>query len=864
MTLLSLRFLTRLTVVAAAFLVSAVAPAAAQTRTGWIERTLKDADGVHKYDVFIPQAYSADRSWPAVVFLHGAGERGTDNRKQLSVGLAPHVAARASTLPFIVVFPQSEDTDGRLLEGWAAGTPDGDRVVKILDDVESHYRVDKTRVTLTGWSMGGYGAWSLGAAHADRWNAVVALSSGGDSTKVAPLAKIPVWSIHGEQDRLVPVERSRAMVAALKDAGGNVTSQELPDMGHDILGAVYGRDAFYDWLADPSKTPPVLKPSNTPDKVVPKPEFRPAVNIPQVAAIRLGNDSLKALSYSLAQLVPPNLLTGRLNDMYDSTSAAGRSFSVQFSGLSYTGQLERVYIQGWQPGRLSIQLGVRNVVMTIGATYINGDRHSAQAGPIGIYIGQNGPVWLSLDVTPYVEAGKLRLRLNNASFQIPANNYSVSSPAGISTQGFGMTEERVNDGLMSGLYGARGRIENEVRNLAPNIVAQLEKQLQVIDVDQYLSGLWPLPVYQPRVQVFPDQVTVDANGLSLVVGLSAESLDPAHSPATPVQAKPAGASLESVGNGGDLSLAIAPQLLGPLTQLIVDSGLAKLDVLDIPEPSFAKFADPALLRELIPDLKRYGDGLQVRTQFQMLSPLEVGPSADGPLQFRLPRGRLIVSIKTDPAEKTWQPCAQVDLEIQEQVSAELQKPAFDLRIVRLDWLPTQRVDGVATFVKGYEPQDAMLKSDELVGLFRESWDALTKDKPIAVSEVPDLSLGFTRLRIQDFGWKPSVLEAVFKPAGVKLTNLSDEPFTYETKGPYSGWGGPYTVKPGESQFFEIPYPLTYRRYAKETGWEVYTLNCGTHSEFRVPLTGGAPRLFQARRPVATPTAEPTKEAAEAK
>lgn len=291
--------------------------------------------------------------------------------------------------------------------------------------------------------------------------------------------------------------------------------------------------------------------------------------------------------------------------------------------------------------------------------------------------------------------------------------------------------------------------------------------------------------------------------------------------------------------------------------------MAKLDVLDIPEPSFARFADPAVLRELIPDLKRYGDALQVRTQFEMLSPLDVGPSADGPLQFRLPRGRLIISIKTDPAEETWQHCAHVDLKIQEQVSAELQKPAFDLRVVRLDWLSTQQVDGTAEFVKGYEPQDATLKSNELVGLFRESWDALTKDKPIAVAEVPDLSLGFTSLRIQKFGWKSPVLEAVFKPAGVKLTNLSDEPFTYETKGPYSGWGGPYTVEPGKSQFFDIPYPLTYRRYAKETGWEIYTLNCGTHSEFRVPLTGGAPRLFQARRPVATATAEPAKEEAKA-
>lgn len=845
----------RFVMVAALWLAGVTGVASAQTQTGWVDRVLKEGDHEHRYVVFLPRGYTPDRAWPTIVALHGAGERGNDNRRQLSIGLAPHVAARAATLPYIVVFPQSEEMNGRLLEGWLAGTPDGDRVVKILDDVQKHYKVDAKRVSLTGWSMGGYGAWSLGKAHADRWNAVAVLSGGGDPAQAAALKNVPVWALHGTKDQLIPADRMESITAALKEAGGKVTAQELPGLGHDILGAVYGSNAFYDWLADPSKAPPVLKPSNTPDMPVPQREFKPAISIPEVAAVRLGNDALKSLSYAMTQLVPANLLNGRLNDMYDSTTASGRAFSVQFSGISYTGQLERVFIQGISRGHLNVQLGVRNVVMSIGATYVTGDRHSAQAGPIAIYVGHNGPVWMSLDVTPYIEAGRLRLKLNGAGFSISPDNFSVSSPAGISTQGFGMTEDKVRDGLVGGLYGARGRIENEVRNLAPTIIAQLEQNLQLMDVDQYLAGVWPLPFYQPRLKAWPDQVSVDEKGLSLVVGVLAEGLDPTKKPAAPQTLPPAGASLASVGTGTDLNLALAPQLIEPLTQLVVESGMVKLDALDIPEPAFARFADPAVLKEMIPDLKQFGDSLQVRTQFEMLSPLQVGGGADGALQFRLPRGRLTVSARPD-AMAAWQPCVLVNLSVQEQVKAQLEKPAFDRRVVQVDWLPGRTIEGKAEFAKGYEAKDSTIKSDELVGLFQDCWAKLTEGKPITAADVPDVAVGFTRLRIQDLSWKDPVLTATFKPAGVKLTNLSDEPFVYETKGPYSGWGGPYTMKPGESQLYEIPYPLTYRRYSKETGWEVYTLGCGTHSEFRVPNAGGAPRLFQARpQAVKTETAD---------
>ena len=102
------------------------------------------------------------------------------------------------------------------------------------------------------------------------------------------------------------------------------------------------------------------------------------------------------------------------------------------------------------------------------------------------------------------------------------------------------------------------------------------------------------------------------------------------------------------------------------------------------------------------------------------------------------------------------------------------------------------------------------------------------------------------MRMFDFDWRSPVVDVSYRVARIKLSNLSDHAFTYQTKAPTSAWGTPLTLKPGASHEFEIPYPLTYRRNLPG-GSETYTLPVGSHSEFRIPVTGGAPRLFAAPR-----------------
>lgn len=834
----------------------------AQTAAGrFVDQTFRDDQGEHKYVVFVPATYRADKPSPAILFLHGAGERGQDNRLQLTIGLAPFIQARAKTFPFITIFPQCESTDGRILDSWNADQPGGRTALAALDDARKHYNFDPNRVVLTGWSMGGYGAWSLGIAEPNRWSAILPLAGGGDPDQVAKVKSIPVWAFSGAKDSLVKVDESRKMADALKAADGNVTFTVLENGSHDINSDVYGNDAVISWMLDPQKATPTL--GTTTVKAVPAINipFVPAVEVSKAAGLRLGNEVLDALSYSIPQTISPDMLRGQLNDMFDSTVTSGRQFSIRFSGISYYGELERVAARGFAKDRILVQLGIRNVTLMIGGTSVTGERHAAQAGPIAIRIGHRYPVWFNLELTPYVADRQIRLRLVGAGFQIPNDNWSVSQPAGVSVQGFGMTQEAVVSGLTGGLYGAKGRIENEVIAIAPRIVQEIEKNLVLPgtgpggnESGSTIAKLWPLPVYPPHFRIWPEQIMSDENGISLILGLTVGSLNPFGPPAPPKRSSSTEISFARLPADKLMHLIVAPNILTAITEMFVDGKMTSLDLLDIPEAQFKTLADKDTLREIIPDLAQYGDSLRVRSTLRVLRPLNVSDSkqpdakSDQPtLEFQLPLVQVAVSIKKDNEETKWQPCAVFDLTLAEQIRTELQKPTHEHRVVALDWLKTSTVTGTGKFADGYEAKDKTLLADKYVEKFRDAWKAYFSDIQATSADIPDFAIGMSKLRLNEVKWESPVLDVTYRLARIKLSNLTNEPFTYQTKAPTSAWGEQLTLKPGADHEFEIPYPLTYRRVTS-TGTEVYTLPVGSHSEFRVPVTGGAARLFAAKKP----------------
>lgn len=192
------------------------------------------------YLLYLPPEYGkSDKAWPMILFLHGAGESGDDLEKVKKHG--PPKIVETKDMPFIVVSPQSP---GGIRRGWNT-----DALNALLDEIESKYKVDKDRVYLTGLSMGGYGSWSLAAAHPERFAAVVPICGGGDPATAKKIKDLPIWVFHGGKDRTVPLKRSEDMVNALKEAGAaEVKFTVYPDAGHDSWTETYNNPDLYEWL----------------------------------------------------------------------------------------------------------------------------------------------------------------------------------------------------------------------------------------------------------------------------------------------------------------------------------------------------------------------------------------------------------------------------------------------------------------------------------------------------------------------------------------------------------------------------------------------------------------------------------------
>jgi predicted peptidase len=228
--------------------------AGGDSKTGFVDFVYKGPEGEGKYVVFVPHSYKGDKAYPLILFLHGLGESGTDGEKQTKVGLGPAIKKKEKTFPFVAVFPQSQKRT------WDANSADGKRAIAILDEVQKKFKIDSKRIYLTGLSMGGYGTWSLAAKYPDRWAAIAPVCGGvflgkdvkDRADKIKKIAEkikdIPCWCFHGDADKAVPVERSRELIAALKEAGGHPIYTEYAGVGHNSWDRAYGTAKLYEWF----------------------------------------------------------------------------------------------------------------------------------------------------------------------------------------------------------------------------------------------------------------------------------------------------------------------------------------------------------------------------------------------------------------------------------------------------------------------------------------------------------------------------------------------------------------------------------------------------------------------------------------
>ena len=242
------RLLSRGVGAAAVLLASVGLSTGADGKHGFVNKVFKNADGSESpYVVFVPHNYDGTKEYPVILFLHGSGETKGGSKQPADVGIGPAVRTREKTFPFLVVFPQSEKRT------WKAESDDGKRAVAILDEVMTAYKTDPSRQYLTGLSMGGYGTWSVAAAHPDRWAAIAPVCGGGDPKTAAAIKGIPCWGFLGDQDSQRIVTDMRAMVAALESAGGKPRFSEYKWVGHDSWDPAYATNELYTWLLKQKK-----------------------------------------------------------------------------------------------------------------------------------------------------------------------------------------------------------------------------------------------------------------------------------------------------------------------------------------------------------------------------------------------------------------------------------------------------------------------------------------------------------------------------------------------------------------------------------------------------------------------------------
>ena len=199
-----------------------------------------------RYLLFLPEGYGEKQQrWPMILFLHGAGERGSDLKKVKKHG-PPKIVEKQKDFPFIVVSPQCPVDDW-----W---TEKVDLLINLLDDIVVKYDVDTERIYLTGLSMGGYGTWALASAYPERFAAIAPICGGGKRFMAYRLKDVPVWAFHGAKDNLVPLKESEEMVNAITNRGGDARLTVYPDAGHDSWTATYDNQELYDWFLEHRKS----------------------------------------------------------------------------------------------------------------------------------------------------------------------------------------------------------------------------------------------------------------------------------------------------------------------------------------------------------------------------------------------------------------------------------------------------------------------------------------------------------------------------------------------------------------------------------------------------------------------------------
>ncbi|GAA5221535.1 carboxylesterase family protein [Membranihabitans marinus] len=216
------------------------------------------SNGEHSlgYRILYPKKMVDGQKYPLVLFLHGMGERGSDNSSQLIHGGRLFLDS-LEQYPSVVVFPQCPITDTwtnfRSSEGGPTITPSMELILTLIDELLAESYIDPNRFYVSGLSMGGYATWELLWRIPEKIAVALPICGGGIVDKTIHMTDVPIWAFHGAEDNVVPTRRSIQMVKGVQQNGGKAKITIYPEVGHNSWTNAFNEPEYLKWMFDQRK-----------------------------------------------------------------------------------------------------------------------------------------------------------------------------------------------------------------------------------------------------------------------------------------------------------------------------------------------------------------------------------------------------------------------------------------------------------------------------------------------------------------------------------------------------------------------------------------------------------------------------------
>jgi predicted peptidase len=200
----------------------------------------KNLNSVYPYWCYEPTNYNLDTSynWPIIIFLHGRSLSGTNLERLKRYGVIAEIE-KGRSFPAIIIAPQVSNG-----LSW-----DPIKIMNCIESVKKTHRIDTTKISITGMSLGAYGVISTIAKFPHSFSAAASFCGGGDIKLAKNLTETPLWIAHGESDLLVPFSQSLQLVEAIAKQGSqNYIFTAYENYGHGSLERIFRTDFLYDFL----------------------------------------------------------------------------------------------------------------------------------------------------------------------------------------------------------------------------------------------------------------------------------------------------------------------------------------------------------------------------------------------------------------------------------------------------------------------------------------------------------------------------------------------------------------------------------------------------------------------------------------